>query len=71
MPVSSWAYLPFNGGARLCLGQQYALHEAMFTTFRLVQEFATIEPRDDSVWTESLSLTCAVKGGVKVGLIRG
>jgi cytochrome P450 len=27
-----WGYLPFNGGPRICLGQQYALAEAGYVT---------------------------------------
>jgi cytochrome P450 len=38
-----WQYLPFNGGPRICLGQQFALMEASYTLVRLVQEFDTVE----------------------------
>ncbi|KAL4976053.1 cytochrome P450 [Aspergillus desertorum] len=38
-----WEYLPFNGGPRICLGQQYALTEASYTMVRLMQRFSTIE----------------------------
>ncbi|KAK9379585.1 cytochrome P450 [Kockiozyma suomiensis] len=41
-----WEYLPFNGGPRICLGQQYALTEAAYTLARVVQEFDTIETTD-------------------------
>ncbi|SEI34152.1 YALIA101S04e11782g1_1 [Yarrowia lipolytica] len=41
-----WEYLPFNGGPRICLGQQYALTEAAYVIVRLVQEFTEIEWRD-------------------------
>jgi cytochrome P450 len=63
-----WEYLPFNGGPRICLGQQYALTEASYVTVRLVQEFSRIESRDPGPWMEGLTLTCASKNGVKVGL---
>ena len=63
-----WEYLPFNGGPRICIGQQYALSEATYTTVRLLQEFKTIESRDDQPWTESLTLTCSSLNGAKVAL---
>ncbi|EUC26959.1 hypothetical protein COCCADRAFT_112912 [Bipolaris zeicola 26-R-13] len=63
-----WAYLPFNGGPRVCLGQQYAMTEALFVTARILQRFARIEPRDDRPWKELLVITMATDGGVKVGL---
>ncbi|KAL8786918.1 MAG: hypothetical protein Q9195_007997 [Heterodermia aff. obscurata] len=64
-----WEYLPFNGGPRICLGQQFALTEASYTTIRLMQEFSKIERRDDGQpWTEFLTLTCVGLHGVKVGL---
>lgn len=37
-----WGYLPFNGGPRICLGQDFALLEAGFTIVRLLQTFETI-----------------------------
>jgi len=63
-----WEYLPFNGGPRICLGQQYALTEAGYVSVRLLQEFSKIESRDDQPWTESLSLTVCSWNGTKVAL---
>ncbi|KAI4623404.1 hypothetical protein J4E83_004798 [Alternaria metachromatica] len=63
-----WEYLPFNGGPRICLGQQYALTEASYVTVRLVQEFKTMESRDPGPWREGLTLTLASMNGTQVGL---
>ncbi|WEW59052.1 hypothetical protein PRK78_004520 [Emydomyces testavorans] len=63
-----WEYLPFNGGPRICLGQQLALTEASYTTIRLMQRFRNIESRDPHPWTECLTLTCASAYGAKVAL---
>ncbi|KAL4797415.1 n-alkane-inducible cytochrome P450 [Aspergillus venezuelensis] len=38
-----WGYLPFNGGPRVCLGQDFALLEAGYTVVRLLQTFEVIE----------------------------
>lgn len=64
-----WEYLPFNGGARICLGQQFALTEASYTTVRLCQAFSGIESRDPTnVWREKINLTCVNLEGAKVAL---
>jgi len=63
-----WEYLPFNGGPRICLGQQYALTEASYVTARIVQEFSKIESRDPEDWKEGLTLTLCSLNGTKVGL---
>lgn len=63
-----WEYLPFNGGPRICVGQQFALTEASYATIRLMQAFSRIEPRDEREWCESSSLTLASGVGCKVAL---
>lgn len=64
----SWQYLPFNGGPRICIGQQFALTEASFTTIRILQAFKGLESRDATEQMDLLTLTSTVKGGVKVAL---
>ncbi|KAF9889903.1 hypothetical protein FE257_006775 [Aspergillus nanangensis] len=38
-----WTYLPFNGGPRVCIGQQFALTEMAYTLVRLLQRFERME----------------------------
>lgn len=64
-----WGYLPFNGGPRICVGQQFALTEASYTIVRLMQEFGAVEDRDGSAWLEGLALTLACGNGVKVAMV--
>lgn len=62
-----WAYYPFNGGPRLCLGQDFAMMEVGYTMVRLLQAFPMIQlPPGESaerVGTErqrlTLVLSCA------------
>lgn len=63
-----WAYLPFNGGPRVCIGQQFALTEAGYTTVRLMQEFEKIDSRDPNPWVEELKLTLSSANGTQVSL---
>ena len=63
-----WEYLPFNGGARICLGQQFALTEAGYTIARLCQAFSGIQSQDPEPWIEALTLTCVNKNGARVSL---
>jgi cytochrome P450 len=64
-----WAFAPFSGGPRVCIGQNFANTQAMFVVVRMVQGF-DIEGRDNGEWREKLSLTCVGDGGCKVGLRR-
>lgn len=60
-----WEYLPFNGGPRICVGQQFALTEAGYTIVRLLQNFEKIESRDSTPWLENLHLT--LSSGNEIG----
>jgi cytochrome P450 len=38
-----WQYIPFNGGPRLCIGQQFALTNMGYTIVRMLQRFDRLE----------------------------
>ena len=63
-----WGFLPFNGGPRICVGQQYALTEASYTIVRLLQTFGELENRDPNEWVEGYGLTLCSGEGTKVAL---
>ncbi|KAI0998734.1 Cytochrome P450 monooxygenase [Podosphaera aphanis] len=65
-----WAYLPFNGGPRICVGQLYALSQASYVIARLAQEFDECLDLESGPWVEQLSLTLCPAGGVKVRLVK-
>lgn len=39
----TWEFIPFNGGPRTCIGQQFALVRASYVLVRLLQRFDAIE----------------------------
>ncbi|KAM7195406.1 Cytochrome P450 [Rhypophila sp. PSN 637] len=59
-----WAYRPFNGGPRLCLGKEFAELEVYYTVARVVQVFPRIEvptsELDVAVGDETQNLTLVV-----------
>ncbi|KAF7883830.1 hypothetical protein EAF00_011142 [Botryotinia globosa] len=64
-----WEYLPFNGGARICIGQQFALNEAGYVTVRLLQRFDIIrDMATDPIVKHEVKLTNSSANGVKVKL---
>ncbi|KAF5572160.1 cytochrome P450 monooxygenase [Fusarium pseudocircinatum] len=46
-----WAFVPFHGGPRFCLGQQLVLVELSYTLVRIFQRFSRLELRMDEVGT--------------------
>ncbi|KAF2450153.1 cytochrome P450 52A12 [Karstenula rhodostoma CBS 690.94] len=63
-------YLPFNGGPRICLGQQFALTKAAYVVVRLLQRFDRLDgsPGASEPVKWSVGLTGRPKNGVKVRL---
>ncbi|KAJ0119926.1 Cytochrome P450 [Diaporthe amygdali] len=64
-----WNFVPFSGGPRICLGQQYALTEAGYLIVRMLQRFEKIdwlggagEPR------KTITFTMQPRDGVPVRL---
>lgn len=39
----NWNYIPFNGGPRICIGQQFALTEMTYVLTRMFQRFERVE----------------------------
>lgn len=68
-----WDFLPFNGGPRICLGQQFALNEASFVIVRILQKFKDIEAGFEGAIVpdplQHTQLTMSVEGGVNLRLI--
>ena len=71
-----WAYFPFNGGPRACLGQDFALMEVSYTIVRLLQAFTTIRlpsaEKNEPVGTERQRLTLVLSSadGCRVELVK-
>lgn len=67
-----WAYVPFNGGPRICLGQQFAITEASYVVVRLLQEFPNIfdhDPEPERYPPRQISqLTCQLAVGSWISL---
>ncbi|KAF2006585.1 cytochrome P450 52A11 [Amniculicola lignicola CBS 123094] len=69
-----YGYLPFNGGPRVCLGQEFALLEAGYTVARIVQRFPFISvPEGDPIVEtgrekQKLTLVVACGDGCRVRL---
>ncbi|KAF4585833.1 putative P450 monooxygenase [Ophiocordyceps camponoti-floridani] len=67
-PRATWRYLPFGGGARVCMGQQLALMQAAYATVRLCQRFDRLESRDEWGWRGRATMTMTSANGARVGL---
>jgi hypothetical protein len=58
----------FNGGPRICVGQQFALTEASYVTVRLLQRFDKIENLEvDPAIRHNLTLINSSANGCRLG----
>jgi cytochrome P450 len=63
-----WGYIPFSGGPRVCIGQNFALTEVMFVVVQLVRRFDLVQKVFEA-WRERLTIIAVGDGGCKVGLL--
>ncbi|KAL1801281.1 hypothetical protein ACET3X_001623 [Alternaria dauci] len=65
-PGMTWQYVPFNGGPRICIGQQFALTEAGYVLVRMVQRYDVIEGLDIDVKRDWHNFTVVCSPGSPV-----
>lgn len=65
---TGWEYLPFNGGPRICIGQQFALTEVAYVIIRCVQRIEAIDGSEMGPVRHGLSLTNCPRDGVNIKL---
>jgi cytochrome P450 len=65
-----WQYIPFNGGPRICIGQQFALTEMGYVLTRLFQRYERVDslmgPIDGGNPTLKAEIVLSPGDGVKV-----
>lgn len=65
-----WTFIPFNGGPRICIGQQFAMVEMAYVIIRLFTEYdRVIDYGNDDVQL-GITITLAPHPGVKVGFAK-
>ncbi|KLU83151.1 cytochrome P450 52E1 [Magnaporthiopsis poae ATCC 64411] len=62
----SWEYLPFSGGPRICIGQQFALTQMSYVLFRIMQNFESLEPVGSGPLLTKVGITLLMMDGCKV-----
>ncbi|KAF2734438.1 cytochrome P450 [Polyplosphaeria fusca] len=65
-----WAYVPFNGGPRTCIGQNMAQTEMSYTIVRMLQNFDGIRSEDSAPFKPSTNFVMANVNGAKMSLYR-
>ncbi|KAK5991185.1 Cytochrome P450 monooxygenase pspC [Cladobotryum mycophilum] len=64
----SWDYIPFSGGPRICIGQQFALTQMMYLLARVFQQFGNVEARSDKPMRHKVTTTMNMVDGCWIAL---
>ncbi|KAG0136756.1 cytochrome P450 [Tuber indicum] len=62
----SWQYIPFNGGPRICIGQQFALTEMSYVLVRMFQQFGSVESGQKEEQYQNCNIVLSPGTGVPV-----
>ncbi|KAK4145387.1 glycosyl hydrolase family 76-domain-containing protein [Dichotomopilus funicola] len=65
-----WEYIPFSGGPRICLAQQFALTQIAYAVFKFFRIFRSIEARDSRPLLLQTNLTIFFPFGCLVSVER-
>ncbi|KAK4932049.1 hypothetical protein LTR66_016007 [Elasticomyces elasticus] len=66
----SWHFVPFNGGPRICLGQQFALVEMAYVLIRLLTEYDRIVDYGNDNVKLGVTIVLSPYPGVNVGFVK-
>ncbi|KAJ9657054.1 hypothetical protein H2198_004546 [Neophaeococcomyces mojaviensis] len=64
---AGWTFIPFNGGPRICIGQQFAMVEMAYVIIRLFTEYDKLFDYGNDNVEFGITITLAPHPGVKVG----
>ncbi|KAI1817441.1 cytochrome P450 [Poronia punctata] len=64
-----WQFVPFNGGPRICVGQNFAMTEMAYTMVKIVQKYERLEYRGDwHAQKHEAEIVGRPSDGVRLGL---
>ena len=66
--IYRWEYIPFSGGPRICIGQQFALTQMLYLVARVLQTFRHVRPGDDEPLRHQVGSTISMVGGCWIHL---
>jgi len=64
-------YIPFNGGPRICIGQQFALTEMAYTVIRILQRYERVENRMAAPPEYKADIVLQPADGVHIAFVEG
>lgn len=63
-----WDYIPFHGGPRVCLGQQFSISQMSYLLYKFFKTFREIEAREEGEPLMRPSITSSFANGCLVAV---